>query len=185
MLEYLNNWGVKATAAFAERIVSAYRDLHPKIIRLRENLLEAGLRADSDWEMVGFVALRMENDALVMMLPSGRRIYYRDAEIHEGPYGWELKYQDPVRGKRFLAGHAMQAHACSGSARDVLGEAMVRIDEAGLDLVGHVHDEVICEVEDWHEGRKVQRLMEVQPDWAEGLPIDADFALVEKYGGAK
>ena len=189
MLDYLGTWGLKTTAAFAERIVSAYRDAHPKIVRLREDLQATALRAVDDdrggWENVGLLSLGMGGDALVMRLPSGRCIRYREAEIHEGPYGWELKYSDPIRGKRFLAGHAMQAHACSGTARDVLGEAMVRIDEAGYDLVGHVHDEVICEVEGWHEGRKVQRLMEVQPDWAEGLPIDADFALVEKYGDAK
>ena len=49
---------------------------------------------------------------------------------------------------------------------------MWRMEQAGLDIVGHVHDEVILEVP---EGSitvdEVCGIMNQNPAWAEGLPL--------------
>jgi DNA polymerase len=58
------------------------------------------------------------------------------------------------------------------TARDLLAEAMWRMERAGLDIVGHVHDEVILEVP---EGSisvdEVCGIMNRNPKWADGLPL--------------
>ena len=58
------------------------------------------------------------------------------------------------------------------TARDLLAEAMKRIERAGLDIVGHVHDEVILEVPaDSITVDEVCGIMNQNPAWAEGLPL--------------
>ena len=60
------------------------------------------------------------------------------------------------------------------TARDLLAEAMWRMEQAGLDIVGHVHDEVILEVPtDAMTVDDVVSIMSVNPKWADGLPLNA------------
>jgi DNA polymerase len=54
-------------------------------------------------------------------------------------------------------------------------EAMRRIEQAGLDIVGHVHDEVILEVpKAKYTVDDVCNVMNQNPAWADGLPLASD-----------
>lgn len=58
------------------------------------------------------------------------------------------------------------------TARDLLAEAMKRLENKGLDIVGHVHDEVILEVPKGSvTADEVCRIMNQNPKWADGLPL--------------
>ena len=60
------------------------------------------------------------------------------------------------------------------TARDLLAEAMWRIEKAGLDIVGHVHDEVILEVpEDGVAVDDVCQIMNQNPKWADGIVLNS------------
>ena len=60
------------------------------------------------------------------------------------------------------------------TARDLLAEAMWRIEKAGLDIVGHVHDEVILEVaEDGVTVEDVCQIMNQNPKWADGIVLNS------------
>ena len=60
-------------------------------------------------------------------------------------------------------------------ARDLLAEAMLRLRDAGLEIVMHVHDEAVLEVPIGHSGvDEVCALMAEAPAWADGLPLRAD-----------
>ena len=59
-------------------------------------------------------------------------------------------------------------------ARDILAEAMLRLEKSGFDIVCHVHDEVVLEVpEGVSSVDEVNRIMAEQPEWASDLPLAA------------
>lgn len=64
-------------------------------------------------------------------------------------------------------------------ARDVLAEALIRLEHAGVPVVGHVHDEVLVERENAVE--EVERIMVEPPAWSEGLPIGAEGFTTLRY----
>lgn len=67
------------------------------------------------------------------------------------------------------------SNCTQATARDILVEAMKRIEDAGLDIVGHVHDEVILEVpKGKYTVDDVCGIMNQNPKWAEGLPLESD-----------
>jgi DNA polymerase len=58
------------------------------------------------------------------------------------------------------------------TARDCLRDTMMRLDDEGWDIRGHVHDEIICT--EPYGGRSVEDMCEVfaRPiEWAPGLPL--------------
>ena len=62
-----------------------------------------------------------------------------------------------------------------GTARDLLAEGMLRLRDAGFDIVMHVHDEAVLEVpEGVSSVDEVCGIMAHAPRWADGLPLRAD-----------
>lgn len=132
-------------------------------------------------------------------LPSGRYLHYLDARIEEISMPWKKQNQEtgeeePVFKKALVyAGQnqktkqwsVVNAHGgktleniVQGIARDVLAESLMKFEfELDLPVVGHVHDESICEVEDdvFSPGVEVmERVMSEPISWAPGLPLGAD-----------
>jgi DNA polymerase len=65
-----------------------------------------------------------------------------------------------------------------------LGEALLRLEAAGFNILFHVHDEVICLFPKYSAEKDLQRMikiMEVVPDWAQSLPIAVEGTLSERY----
>ena len=61
------------------------------------------------------------------------------------------------------------------TARDILALSMLRLRNAGFDIVMHIHDEAVLEVpEGVSSVEEVCAIMGIAPDWAQGLPLRAD-----------
>jgi DNA polymerase len=70
----------------------------------------------------------------------------------------------------------------SGIARDLLAEAMLRVEAAGYPVVLHVHDELLCEVPTgFGSTEEFTRLMTRKPAWALELPIAASAWMGSRY----
>ena len=70
----------------------------------------------------------------------------------------------------------------SGIARDLLAEAMLRIEAAGYPIVLHVHDELIAEVpEGFGSLDEFTKLMICKPAWALNLPIAAKAWTAKRF----
>lgn len=77
----------------------------------------------------------------------------------------------------------MIVHNCTQAiCRDLLVEAMARLKKRGYTVIGHVHDEVICEVdEDFGSVEEVEQIMCEVPEWAKGFPVAAEGFESRRY----
>jgi DNA polymerase len=76
-------------------------------------------------------------------------------------------------------------NAAQAVARDLLADAMLRLDDGSDDLIVTIHDELIAEPPlDRAEGRLAQmkNVMSRPPIWAHDLPIKAEGGVMERYG---
>lgn len=75
----------------------------------------------------------------------------------------------------------MIVHNCvQAISRDCLANAMMKLHAAGFDIVMHVHDEVVAEV----EGDRLEEMLELMREpipWAPGLPLDAAGFVADFY----
>jgi DNA polymerase I-like protein with 3'-5' exonuclease and polymerase domains len=62
---------------------------------------------------------------------------------------------------------------------------MLRLSALGANIVLHVHDEAVVEVDaDKAEAarQKMQEIMRTPPEWAAGFPLWADCGIMKRYG---
>lgn len=169
-----------------QRLVTVWRKANPRIVKLWETMQNA---VDGGGHVGPHLKITRRGSSMKMHLPSGRAICYHGVRWEKYRVidpktgkpkmkeGWQ--YQDPKGRFRIgTYGGRLVENATQAIARDVLAEALVRLDAAGYPVVGHVHDEAIVEGTELED---ITRLMVQQPRWAKGLPLDAEGFVTERY----
>jgi DNA polymerase len=73
-----------------------------------------------------------------------------------------------------LYGGLIAENITQAAARDLLADAMLRVEDAGYPLVLTVHDELIAEVPiGFGDLKEFERLVSRIEPWADGLPVAA------------
>lgn len=118
-------------------------------------------------------------DALRCRLPSGRILSYWGARIEDykdrpsvvfmGQNQTTRKWEKTETWGGKLVENIVQAFA-----RDCLAVALLRLDEAGYDIVFHVHDEIIAEAPEGCRWQDMADIMGQPIDWAPGLLLRGD-----------
>lgn len=169
-------------------LVNQWREANENIVQLWREL-EAAFRAGDRWAGDRLYVERDGNDRRVR-LPSGRAISYNRAGQKWVTKTWpdgstsrqrQLSFADPKRypGRADTYGGRLVENATQAVARDVLAEALIRLDAAGLPVVGHVHDEILVDGDDHLDD--VVRIMTEPTDWSGGLPISAEGFTAPRY----
>ena len=183
--------GVTITLEFAQRVVDAYRNKYKAVVKYWKALEQAAINAiknpDKSYEVKG-VFYKMEEHFLTCKLASGRKLYYPFAEVRhmKAPWG-EMKdtvtymvseKNKWIRTKTF--GGKLAENIVQATARDLLVEAMFRIEDRGYPITLTVHDEALCEVfirlleKGKRSLKEFSDLMKQLPSWAKGFPMDVD-----------
>lgn len=123
-----------------------------------------------------------------LALPSGRELIYRDARIECVAPGWggdprpAVTYRHHHGYRKQLYGGLIAENVVQAMCRDLLCDAMLRLDAAGFDIVAHVHDEIVCELDDPRRIDEMCEIMRTPPAWARGFPIAVEATLSTRYG---
>ena len=113
-----------------------------------------------------------DRDALRLILPSKRQLTYWGAWLDdkEGAIRfWRLNQTTRKWEKSETYGGRLVENVIQAFARDVLAEAMLRLERAGHEIVFSVHDEVIVEAPEGSQVEEIERIMAEPVDWAPGL----------------
>ena len=157
-------------------LVRQWREANPHIIRLWAQVEDAAMTG----VRLGRLTFHCRSGMLFITLPSGRKLCYVKPRIQTNRFGGDgLTYEGVGEGKKWTRietfGGKLTENIVQATARDLLAEAMLRLRDAGLEIVMHVHDEAVLEVPIGHSGvDEVCALMAEAPAWADGLPLRAD-----------
>ncbi|WP_303819591.1 DNA polymerase [Ruminococcus flavefaciens] len=167
-------------------LVEDWRKTSPNIVKLWSDVQSVAVKVITDQSSMTFGRLKFsyEIGILFIELPSGRRLAYVRPKVEKDDNGKTIiTYEGVGDNKKWLRletyGAKLVENITQGIARDLLLYAMAAMKD--MDIVGHVHDEVIVECDPDTSVEQVCHLMEQTPDWAEGLLLRADGYECEFY----
>ena len=170
-------------------LVDVWRTTNSNIVKLWKETERFVKKALSSGQVVrGHQGLKFfkKEDFLFIQLPSGRKLSYCKPRLEPGKYGQKITYEGQGSKVYFVRedtyGGKLVENIVQATARDVLAEAMLRLNAAGFPIVFHVHDEVIAECKhDEHSLDEMNDILSQTPDWADGLPLAAEGFETEYY----
>lgn len=173
----------------------AWRQANPNIVKLWKKVNEAAKyaieRRTSYTLVLKYTKLvfRYDRGFLFITLPSGRRLAYYGAKVEQGAKGpriiyWGIDQVKKTWVKMDTYGGKLVENITQAVARDCLFDSMLRMDKAGIEIVMHVHDEIVAECDE-DKGVETLELMEnimaVSPLWAKDLPLRGDGFVTKFY----
>lgn len=181
-------------------IVHKWRKANPKIVGLWQEIEDCAHEAVRYQRKVVGTARNLEfdcdGDYLTVKLPSGRCLFYRNPRFIQkqvggrGPVSKLLCYDGIVQetkqwGDIETYGGKLTENIVQAISRDLIGYAMMQLEENGYGITMHVHDEAIAEVpaDGWEKQwlSEMERIMGTPPSWASDLPLNADGYITSFY----
>ena len=166
-------------------IVKAFRSSNPNIVKLWNNAQKAFIEAVKNKSVVHIdknISFIYEGNILFIKLPSGRRLSYIRPKIdYDNIFNkYIITYEgiDPTtkKSKRLTTyGGKLVENIVQAIARDVLAQAMMNLKNHGFNIVMHVHDEIVLEVENGVSSvEEVCEIMCKENRYLKGLNLRAD-----------
>ena len=163
-------------------LVAAWRKANPHITQFWWDVDAAAVKAVTEKQKtkVGRIIFEYKSGILFITLPSGRKLSYVKPRMAVNKFGRDgLTYEGISENKKWSRietyGPKLVENIVQGTARDLLAEAMLRVEKKGYPIVMHCHDEIIAEVPEGSGSvDEMCEIMAIQPKWAEGLPLRAD-----------
>ena len=163
-------------------LVAAWRRANPHITQFWWDVDKAAVGAVTKRTVTraGRIGFEYRSGILFVTLPSGRKLAYVRPRMAVNKFGREgLTYEGILENKKWgrieTYGPKLVENIVQGTARDLLAEAMLRVERKGYPIVMHCHDEIIAEVPEGNGSvEEMCEVMAVRPSWAEGLPLRAD-----------
>lgn len=163
-------------------IVDAWRDANPNIVelwwdidRIAKNVIQTRTK-----QRFGCLIFSYEKGFLFIQLPSSRRLAYVKPRMGINRFGGEsITYENVGLGRKWERtesyGGKLVENIVQAISRDILAEAMLRLRDAGFQIVMHVHDEVVLEVPKHSVNvDEVNHMIRQSPKWAPDLQLDAE-----------
>lgn len=169
-------------------LVDAWRQSNPRIVKFWWDVDRAATTCVRDRVPAETHGIRFfyQSGMMFIVLPSGRRLVYVKPKMGVNRYGSEsVTYEGVGEQKKWLRlesyGPKFVENIVQATARDILVEAMRRLEDAGYSIVMHVHDEAVIEAPVDSSLEDICAIMGQTPAWAEGLLLRADGYVCDFY----
>lgn len=169
-------------------LVDAWRQANPNIVRLWWEIDRAASTCVREKTATQCRSIKFiyQSGMMFVLLPSGRRLAYVKPKIGLNRYGNEsVTFEGVGEQKKWLRlesyGPKFVENIVQATARDILAEAMLRLDTHGYKIVMHVHDEVVIEAPADTSLEDICTVMGQTPAWANGLLLRADGYACDFY----
>lgn len=169
-------------------LVDAWRQSNPNIVRFWWDVDRAAstcVRERTATEAHG-IRFFYQSGMMFIVLPSGRRLVYVKPKMGLNRYGNEsVTYEGVGEQKKWTRlesyGPKFVENIVQATARDILVEAMQRLDAKGYQIVMHIHDEAVIEAPADSSLEDICEIMGQPPSWAKGLLLRADGYVCDFY----
>lgn len=160
-------------------LVNSWRSANPHIVRFWwgvDRCVKQAIKTHIPQELQGLRFL-WQSGMLFICLPSGRRLSYVKPKIGQNQFGGEsVTYEGIGTTKKWERlesyGPKFVENIVQAISRDILCYAMRTL--SCMDIVGHVHDELIIECRKDASVAAICEQMGRTPPWAKGLLLRAD-----------
>lgn len=181
------NWGLDVDVETITKAFNLYRNRYKRIVsfwydfdRQITNVIKTG-------KTVRFSGLTIEYDKklrrLTIVLPNGRPLRYWKCRIEDGSIRYWGKYQNKWCDV-YSWGGKFTENVVQAMSRDLLAIAMIEMDKRGIDIRLTVHDEIVIHTKKETAQKTYDAaaaIMCTAPTWANGLPIEVDGWIAERY----
>lgn len=192
------SWGIQVHEGLAKTAIHTYRTAYghvPQCWHDQEKAAHAAVRTRQKI-FCGRVTWFVEGGFLKCQLPSGRCLHYYAPKFEQRNSdwgnGWELTYLGEKMGKAYRIGTyggKLVENIVQAIARDLMAEAMLRVEAAGFEVVLSIHDELVAEFKHDNQTslklndvlKQFESLMAETPDWAVGCPVEATGWIGKHY----
>ena len=195
------NYGLTIPDAKAQRIVDQWRAANPWAVAFWKDLERAAKLAIGNpgkYYTAGRVSYvyipELIDGTLLCALPGNNSIQYPKAKIEsvETPFGMrpqitalKASFKPKADAKEWprstLYGGLLAENVTQAMAAAILRSTIRSMP----DVIAHVHDEIVQEVPKHQAGTAITLLTKAMtqgPDWAEGLPLNCEAQVLERYG---
>jgi DNA polymerase len=187
-------YNVILTESDSRKMVDGWRRANPWSVNYwtaLERAYTGAMRHPGKEISAGRVTYLYDKQHLWYALPSGRVLCYPFARFdEEGNITYaKAAWKPAADAKEWPRARLWRGLACENItqaiANDLLRHALRRLADEGFDVVLHVHDEIVLETDASAAEDAAAALVKIMctpPLWAAGLPLNAEVAIMQRYG---
>ena len=177
--------GLVLTPEEALNYVTTYRRVFAAIPALWyevDRQAKDAIRRPGNITVAGMLAFKMINGNLLMRMPNGLHLWYRNAHISLERVPWSSEPQPTICFRGEIAngewgrcnthGAKLVENAAQALSRGITADALVRCETENMNPVVTIHDEIVCETERFSD-RELSSVMCASDGWAADIPIKA------------
>lgn len=159
----------------AHAAVSLYRNKLNKVVRLWNTLqrkMHIAYARKEDFKLTLPTGRALNYGKITTALQNGRRSYI--AMVNKG------SKKIPMR----LWGGLLAENLSQALAREIFADMLLRIEEAGVKIIFHVHDEFIIEADEKEADKTLETVIESMskaPEWIPDIPLAAEGKILDRY----
>lgn len=198
LVKYAEGMGVNMSEAQAKNAVDSYRAAYPKVKSLWAMCEAAAIDAIQNPGIAkaanSKIKLKVAKGALWVQLPSGRLLCWQRPEVGlvTTPWGQERlgitahtqnTYTREWKRNQLIGSSIFQS-AVQATARDLLSEGLVRLENAGFETINLIHDEFLLLVDEADADNNLEqviKLITTNPSWAPDIPLAAEGWVGKRY----